>query len=357
LSVNVYFLLPYARQTAPSQRFRIEAYYALLEDRNIRYKVGHFWSKNGALTLYQKGKVWQKSYYLAQGFARRCWQVLTRINEADYVVIHREAAPLGPPVFEWVIAKVFRKKIIYDFDDAIWIPTITASNILASSVKAFWKVKYICQWSHKVSGGNRFLCDWAGKYAPQVVYNPTCVDMKNRYKTLKDQQTNTVTIGWTGSHSTLKYLELIRTALEELEKEFDFEFLVICDKRPAWNLKSLRFMPWSEKTEISDLLEINIGIMPLEHDEWSEGKCGFKAIQYLALGIPAVATPVGVNKKIVQEGENGFLCETAADWKVALTKLLQNASLRESMGKAGREKMLREFSTQSNESNFLSLFS
>lgn len=307
--------------------------------------------------LYQKGKVWQKAYYLVEGFTRRCRQVLTGMKGAEYVVIHREAAPLGPPVFEWVIAKIFRKKIIYDFDDAIWIPNITASNKLASSLKAFWKVKYICRWSYKVAAGNRFLCEWAVKVASQVVYNPTCVDMKNRYNVLKDQRTETVTIGWTGSHSTLKYLELVRPALEALEKEYAFEFLVICDKKPDWNLKSLRFIQWREATEIDDLLKINIGLMPLEQDAWSEGKCGFKLIQYFALGIPAVATPVGVNKHIVQDGENGFLCESPAEWQAALAKLLKNASLREAMGKAGREKMFNEFSTQSNESNFLSLFS
>ena len=121
-------------------------------------------------------------------------------------------------------------------------------------------------------------------------------------------------------------------------------------------MKSLRFIRWSEKSEIDDLLQINIGIMPLEEDVWCEGKCGFKLIQYLALGIPAVASPIGVNKHIIRHGQNGYLCDSMAQWKDALVTLLKDATLRSEMGRAGREKMANEYSTASNETNFISLF-
>lgn len=357
MSVKVYFLLPYPERKAPSQRFRIEAYYTVLNKRGIQYKGGFFWSKKGSLTLYQKGKTWLKLFYLCQGFLSRGWQILANIKKADYVVIHREAAPIGPPIFEWMIAKVFQKKIIYDYDDAIWIPNISAHNTLASSIKAFWKIKYICKWSYKVSVGNHYLGNWASHYNTHVVYNPTCVDMQTHYSVVKNQDSAKVTIGWTGSHSTVKYLDMVKPVLEEMEKEYDFEFIVICNQQPDWTIKSLRFIAWNETSEINDLLKINIGIMPLPQDAWSEGKCGFKLIQYLALGIPAVASPVGVNKQIIDPGENGYLCETDSEWKTALVQLIRNVSLRKKMGQAGREKMLEEFSTQSNEDNFISLFS
>jgi glycosyltransferase involved in cell wall biosynthesis len=357
MAATVFFLLPYPLNRAPSQRFRVEAYFDILDRQDIAYATGCFWSVEGITAIYKSGHPGSKAFHLFKGLAVRFFQLITGIRGARFVFIHREAAPVGPPVFEWIIAKVLHKKIIYDFDDAIWISDVSNRNALASFFKAFWKVKYICTWSNKISVGNKYLNNWALQYNSRVVYNPTCVDMDRRFNIIKNQATEKVVIGWTGSHSTLKYLDLIKEVLEELEGEFDFEFLVICDKKPDWKIKSLRFLPWNEASEVRDLLEINIGIMPLEKDAWSEGKCGFKLIQYLALGIPAVATPVGVNSQIIVPGENGYLCETPSEWKSALITLLRQTSLRQMMGEAGRVKMLKEFSIRANENNFLSLFS
>jgi glycosyltransferase involved in cell wall biosynthesis len=357
LPVKVFFLLPYAARTAPSQRFRVEAYFELLDQNNINYSVAYFWPAKAYNSLYKKGKAGFKAFSLLQGLLKRFWQILTGIHTSDFVFIHREAAPVGPPIFEWMVARLFNKKIIYDFDDAIWIPNVSANNKIVGSVKAFWKVKFICKWAYKISAGNKFLGDWAAQYNSSIVYNPTCVDMAGRYNILKDQETENIVLGWTGSHSTLKYLELIKPVLEELENEFDFSFIVICDRKPEWNLKSLVFIPWNEAAEIQDLSRINIGLMPLENDAWSEGKCGFKIIQYLSLGIPAIASPVGVNQSIIDDNQNGYLCNSAAEWKSRIIKLMQEKNLRKAMGEAGRKKMLNQFSTQSNAENFLSLFS
>lgn len=301
----------------------------------------------------------KKAWSVVKGFARRFIKVLFSSRQYDYIFIHREAAPLGPPVFEWLLAKVLGKKIIFDFDDAIWIPNVSESNKIARYVKCFWKIKRIVQWSYKVSAGNCFLANWASAYQlrDRVVVNPTCVDMEQKFSYIKEQDTKRLVIGWTGSHSTVKYLDILFPVLLELEKDWNFEFIVICDRKPSFELESLRFVKWKEDTEIEDLLRMNIGVMPLIEDQWSEGKCGFKLIQYLSLGIPAVASPVGVNKTIMEQGVNGFLCSSAEDWKRALEKLMMDKELRSKMGAEGRKKMLSSYSTQSNAVNFISLFS
>jgi glycosyltransferase involved in cell wall biosynthesis len=353
---NVLFVLPYPLHHAPSQRFRVEAYFELLRENDIAFDTHCFFDAHAWSILYKGGSSLQKITAVVKGFVKRAWKVLFDVQKYDYVFIHREAAPLGPPVFEWLLAKVHRKKILYDFDDAIWIPNVTESNRLARSVKCFWKVGKICQWSHTVSAGNQFLKTWAEQYSNTVVLNPTCVDTVNKYNRCQQRRGDRPVIGWTGSHSTLKYLDLIYPVLQRLEREFDFDFLVICNEAPAFELASLRFIPWKASSEIEDLLNIDIGIMPLVADAWSAGKCGFKIIQYLALFIPAVASPVGVNKEIIEPGTNGFLCSSEDEWYRTVKMLLEDKNLQIQLGRAGRQKIEAQYSVRANAAVFLSLF-
>lgn len=355
---TVAFLLPYPIGKAPSQRFRVELFEPVLKQANIQYTYYPFWSKKTWEILYKPGHRVAKALGLLKGFLNRWRVVLFKVPFADYVFIHREAAPLGPPVFEWIIAKVFRKKIIFDFDDAIWIPNTSAENKSARLLKAFWKVGYICKWAHKVAAGNDFLCAYAQSQGNKAVVRiPTIVNTATRYNKLKEHTDGKVTIGWTGSHSTLKFLDDIIPVLQKLQETHDFHFVVIADKQPAFTLKDWAFIPWNPASEIDDLLQIDIGIMPLTPDPWSEGKCGFKLIQYLALGIPALASPVGVNQVIIEQNVNGFLCSNDTDWEQALVLLLKDAKLRAAMGTKGREKMVKEYSLQSIRQPFLNLFS
>ena len=145
--------------------------------------------------------------------------------------------------------------------------------------------------------------------------------------------------------------------LKSLETKYpNVRVLVIADKNPALPLKTFRFLPWRKESEIADLREIDIGIMPLPDDSWTRGKCGFKALQYMAISIPAVVSPVGVNKEIVAHGLEGYVCSTSDEWFSALEDLILNPSKREAMGKKGRQKVINSYSASANLANFLSLF-
>jgi glycosyltransferase involved in cell wall biosynthesis len=298
----------------------------------------------------------QKAWGVIKGFLRRTKAMLMDVPQYDYIFIHREASPIGPPIFEFIISKIWRKKIIYDFDDAIWIPNTTNENKIVGWLKAFWKIKYICRWSYKVVGGNDFLCNYARQYNKAVILIPTCVDVAQQHNQLKNQQTGKVVVGWTGSHSTMKYLDDIVPVLKRLVKEFDIEVLIISNKAPHFTIPNLQFIPWKEDTEVNDLLQLNIGLMPLHNEVWSEGKCGFKLIQYLALGIPAVAHPVGVNKEIIQEGITGFLCATEEQWYHSLKHLITKEEFRKQAGVKGRASIVEKYSIQSYRDIFINLF-
>ncbi len=321
----------------------------------MEYRIFPFMDAATNAVLYQQGHLFRKAWGVVKGFLRRglhVWQA----RQASYILLHREATPLGPPVVEWLLAKLFRKKIIYDFDDAIWLPNTSGANRMVARLKWPGKVARICRWSYKVSGGNEYLCHYAARYNDCVVLNPTTIDTVYRHNRCKDQQTEMPVIGWTGSHSTLPFLEPLCPVLQKLAAHHTFRVVVIADRPPAFHLDNLTFVPWRESSEIEDLLQINIGLMPLTEDSWAEGKCGFKALQYLALGIPAVISPVGVNRQIVETGVNGYLCTTQQEWYDALARLITDPPLRAAMGAAGRRKVEANFSVKSNQDNFLNLF-
>lgn len=329
-----------------------------MEANAIRYSVQSFLTPGNWKILFGNGRPLRKMMALSGGLGRRI-TMLFQLHGYDFIFIHREVTPIGPPIFEWILSRVLKKKIIYDFDDAIWLSDEVESKFIRF-LKCRSKVSSICSWSYKVSCGNQYLADYAGRFNENTIVNPTTIDTDQRhnpglFKTIRTD--NKITIGWTGSHSTLKYIHEIEPALLRISSKFkNLKFMFIADRAPKLKLESYEFVSWNESSEIFDLSQFDIGIMPLPDDEWSKGKCGFKLLQYLALEIPAVASRVGVNPDIIDHGSNGYLATTTLSWTEALERLIMDKPLRELMGRSGRSKVQKHYSVDSNTSNFLSLF-
>jgi len=354
---KILFLAPYPFGRVGSQRFRFEQYW---DEINAHHEVRFqsFLLDSDFDVLYSHGNTFRKAFGILHGFVRRLF-ILFSIYNYNIVFIHREATPIGPPIFEWIIAKVFKKKIIYDFDDAIWLTNTSPENGIVSKLKCHWKVGMVCKWAWKITCGNDFLCDFAKQLNPNVVYIPTTLDLDKivLHKTQNLKPKTFLTIGWTGTHSTLKYLNPILPVLQDLQKEIALNFLLIADKDPKLDLKNYTFIAWNKQTEWQDLAKIDIGIMPLESSEWEEGKCGFKALQYMALNIPAIASPTRANLQIISEGENGFICHTNEEWQTKLKRLLLDESLRKRFVKNGRENIKYHFSKTSWKATYLAILS
>ena len=358
MPLRILFLVPYPENESPSQRFRFEQYFDLLKRNQISFDIQSFLSSAHWKIFYGPGNIFKKIGVLLLGFFKR-GAILFKMAEYEYVFIHREAAPVGPPFIEWIIANLWKKKIIYDFDDAIWLTDRQDESIFMKTIKWRGKVKHIIHWSYKISCGNLYLCDYAYQSNHNVFLNPTTIETSylhdpDLYPKISK---NHVTIGWTGSHSTLKYLDQIKSVLQQIEDSNpNVVVMIIADREPSLGLKRMVFRPWNRETEIADLNEFDIGIMPLTDDLWAEGKCGFKALQYMAMKIPAVVSPVGVNTTIIDHKINGFLASTPQEWTNALEELIHSKKLRQKMGEEGREKVIRNYSVRSNSNNFLSLF-
>lgn len=353
---RILFLAPYPKGIGPAQRFRFEQY---LEQLSAHYDCDEktFWDVKAWFVLFQEGKTFAKFYFLCRAFALR-FLILFSIPKYHLIFIQREVAHVGPPFFEWIIAKLFRKKIIYDFDDAIWRLNYSQKNPIVKYFKAPWKVAKICKWSAMVSCGNEYLSAYAKQYNTNVSIIPTTIDTQYHFKQDEkkvQKHSNKIALGWTGTLTTLKHIDLILPVLQKLEERFDFDFIVIANDKPNIDLKSLVYIAWNKKTEIEDLSKIDIGLMPLPNDEWEKGKCGFKGLQYMALSIPTVMSPVGVNVEIIQPQENGLLAESEEEWLLALTDLIQSAELRDKYGKAGRKTILERYSVESNQKKYLEM--
>ena len=354
MSKTIFFLVPYPKGEAPSQRFRFEQYLPFLEEQGYTIEIHSFYTYKTWQSLYSGGTV-KKMWGVVSSFFRR-FGLLFKLHNADQLFIHREVAHVGPPIFEWIIAKILRKKYIYDFDDAIWLPNYSESNARFHRIKAYWKVNYCMKWASKISAGNNYLANYAKQYNQNVQIIPTTIDTEFHHSISCNHEQNKTVIGWTGTHTTMHYLNELIPVLIELEETFDFTFLVISNEEPMFELRSLAFIKWEKETEIQDLAKMNIGVMPLQKDIWSEGKCGFKGLQYMALEIPTIMSPVGVNTTIVQDGINGFLASSLEEWKEKLILLLKDKELRKNLGKAGRKTVEERYSVKANQEKYLGLF-
>ena len=352
---KIHFWVPYPEGVAPSQRFRVEQYLPYLSKDDISYKICPFLTIETWKIYHKNGFLGKRIWGILRGFFRRVYHLFISV-QADFVVILREASPIGPPFFEWLLAKIFRRRIIFDFDDAIWIPGGEKISWIKRLTKATWKIKHIIRWSYKVSVGNNFLANYARQYNPNVILLPTVIDTSRKFNQVKNQEVKEkILVGWTGSHTTLHNLEIIEDVIPALRKQVDFDFLIICNEPPNWNFNFI-FKKWEAETEIEDLLKIDVGVMPLKKGPWFEGKCGFKLIQYLACGIPAVASGVGVNSNIVLHGKNGFIADTPTEWMQYLRNLIDDQEMRFEMGKKGRDHIVKEYSLEKTTNQFIGLF-
>lgn len=352
---KVLFIVPYPEGEAPSQRFRFEQYFSILKENHIDYQIESFWSKEAWKILYENGNKFKKAIAFIHGIIKRLL-LLFKIHDVKLIFIHREALPVGPPIIEFLLARVFRKKIIYDFDDAIWLANTSSPNKMVGWIKFHEKVSSICSWSWKVSCGNHYIADYAGKYNHQIYVNPTTIETSYHKRGNEKSANKKIVIGWTGTHSTNKYFESFEPVLEELNRNYNIQIVAISDQNPNVTLQNFTYICWNKAQEIKQLNKIDIGIMPLDNSEWEMGKCGFKALQYMAMEIPTVTSDVGINHQIIEHGVNGYLCKNHEDWLKYLGELISSESLRKSVGQRGRKKIIKSYSVQSNTKLFLSLF-
>ncbi len=289
---------------------------------------------------------------LAAAYVRRVLSLL-RVRQYDVVWIHKELFPYMPGWLEGVIGRL-GIPVVYDFDDAIFHnydlnPRSLVRRLLGR------RFEPLLRRVSAVSCGNAYLRDYAAQFCRNSVLIPTVVDTDDYQPRLPAQDAGIPIIGWIGSHSTWAYVKPLIPVLETLVAEGRARVRIVGAGVAASDFPAFEMIEWTEASEVAEVQAMDIGIMPLTDDPWSRGKCGYKLIQYMACGLPVVASPVGVNVDLAQPGINGMLAETAEEWHAALVLLLADRSLRAAYGVAGRERVERDFSLRTHAPRFIAL--
>lgn len=344
--IRVVCFSPYPEE-GPSVRHRITAYRELWARSGVSLTLWPFMTRRFFGIRRQFGRL-RTAEKLAQ-FAFCTLRLLVRLPLAvryDWVIIHRELFPLGGAVLERVL-KRFNGNIAFDFDDAIWHPPSNEVN----QRKFLWSDRRVADTlslSQVAVPGNEYLADYARQYAARVQIIPTSYDDLGGRQAGSNVKPVVV---WIGNLGNAFYLRELLPVLEELSAGRAFTLRLIGGE-DIETIRSERvdieYCRWSASRERAWLCESDIGIMPLVSKGYEQGKCAFKVVQYFSAGLPVVASPVGMNRDVIVEGENGFLAEGRAGWHSALERLLSDASLRVRMGERGRQTYLERFTREEN---------
>ncbi len=331
-------------QLGPSSRHRVYQYLDFLKRKGVDFRINPAISSNHFLKVYNTHRPISKLPYFGLAVLKRLID-LTMIGRNDIVFLQKEVLPQAYPLIEKFIKKLNRK-LVFDFDDAIFLLPPKRRSLLYN-FRYKNSIPRILTMSDYVIAGNEYLKRYALKFNGNVEIIPTSINTET-YFVKKKEKKDRINIGWIGSKTTMFYLDRLRNVFTALAKRYNICLTVIGTGDYRVDGVETVTRSWRLEREISDLQCFDIGIAPVNNDDWALGKCGCKVIQYMGVGIPAVASPVGIHGKIINDGVNGFLADSDEEWIEKLSQLIENETLRERFGFMGRKTVEERYSVKVN---------
>ncbi len=325
-------LVPYPCDRVPSQRFRLEQWAPVLAARGIHLEFIPLLRPGTMAFLHAQGNLARKGAEIIRGCAARLHWAVREARRYDVVVIHREALLIGVDWVERYLSA--RVPTVFDFDDAVWLPNVSAANRSFGFLKAFSKIDRILGLVSCVSAGCEYLAAHARLFNPSVVVVPTSIDLATYSPPRLHEESDVLTVGWTGSATTAAYLQLVAPVLKRASAAYSTRFRVLGAQIQIPGVDVV-CESWAPEREVPFLRTFDVGLKPTPREEWAKGKCPMKDLQYMALAIPPIATRFGTASESIEHGVNGFLCDTDDDWLQALGSL-RDANLRRRMGQSAR---------------------
>ncbi len=346
---------------AAATRFRIAQFVEPLADRGIDVTIRPFLDSGQFSSLYSGGGVGGKAFSLVRSVLKRVGE-LVGLRKYDLIFVQREAMLFGPAIFEWLYQAIGRVPMVLDLDDATYVSYISPSyGRLGSALKFFGKTDRLIEWAAVVTCGNRFIAEYVEGKGTRAVVISTVVD--NSLFCPADHKNELPVIGWIGTHSTYQFLTRLFPVIERLAEKHRFRLVVVgagdrTIEIPGVQVESRQ---WQLDREIVDFQSIDIGVYPIfpggsANAEWIKGKSGFKAIQYMAVGIPFVMSPVGVCAEIGETGKTHLNAESDDDWYNSLDTLLGDGELRRELGAAGRQHAIANYDLEAQAEKLAGVF-
>jgi glycosyltransferase involved in cell wall biosynthesis len=347
------FLLPYPLDSVPGQRLKFEQYFSTFEQAGYEVQVRCFFDEAFYKLLYLPGRSLRKILWTLRSYRRR-WQDLREVKADDVAYVHLWVAPFHPPLFEWVLRRRVRG-LIYDIDDLIFLRRTSRANRWIKGLKGTGNVHYLMRVSDHVIVCTEYLKTYASQFNPHVTNISSTINTEVYRARPKLPSRTRLCIGWSGSHSTVEYVALLQRVFEELRQRYGFYIKIIGHTQPPLTGLEVVAQDWKRASEVEDLQEFDIGVYPLPSDPWVLGKSGLKALQYMSLGIPTVATAIGATQDIIQDGANGFLASSHHEWVEKLARLLGDPVLRQRIGVNARKTVEARYSVRSNAQRYLEI--
>jgi len=349
-SKRMLVLCPFPVGVAAAQRLKFEQYYDDWRSAGWQVEVAPYMDKALWRVLFEPGHVDAKALGAFKGTLRR-FRDMFRLRSYDLVYCHMYVTPLGTSFFERT-TRALARKLVVDVEDNVFIGQKLSKednpNRLLKLIKGRGKARYLVRTADHVITSSPALNEQCLKINERqaCTYISSSIDT-DRFVPANDYSNEEpVTIGWTGTFSTKPFLDLLRPVFTELARRRRFKLRVIGNfdyELPGVDLEVIR---WTAEHEVEDLSGIDIGVYPLSVDDWVTGKSGLKAIQYMAFGLPCVATNVGTTPRIIRHGENGLLVVTDQEWLAALEQLIDDPALRRRLGEQARRDAVEHFSTR-----------
>jgi L-malate glycosyltransferase len=353
---KIIVICPFPENEVPGQRLKYEQYFDSWRANGFDVTVKPFVSDKFMKIIYQPGYYHLKAIYTIIAYFKR-FVLLFSLRKYDIVYTFLWVTPFGPPIFEKIYA-ILAKNLIYDIDDLVFLKHQSKANQLIGFLKGRSKSIYLMKKAKHVITCTPYLDNFVRQYNPNTTDISSTVDTQKRYVPVNNYQNDhQIIIGWSGSHSTSKYLYLLKDVLKELAQQCNFKLLVMGDASFSIKGLDIEVLEWKEESEIATLQRFDIGLYPLPDEQWVYGKSGLKAIQYMALGIPTVASNIGTIDRIIDHNENGFLINdnNHHEWLNYLKILINDAELRGKLGSKARSKIDKEFSIHQNEQKYLNI--
>ncbi len=340
-------ICPHPENIAPGQRLKYEQYFDDWRKNGFDITVSPFFSNRMQEILYTKGNIPEKIFWVLKAYIKRLRELFT-LYQYDLVYIFLWVTPFGLPGME----KLFVKKnpnIIYDIDDAIFMKSKSLVNRSADFIRGRSKPFFLMKNAKHVIACTPFLTEVAKKFNNNVTDISSTINTKTYQPVNTYQNDHKLVLGWSGSHSTSEFLYLLKESLLELNKKRSFKLLVMGDVDFKIEGLDIEAIAWTAADEIPTLQKFDIGLYPLPLDtDWVLGKSGLKALQYMAVGVPVIATAIGANHRIIEDCKNGFLVTTPQEWIEKLEFLVNHPEVRKCAGMAGRKNVLDNYSLDIN---------